>query len=153
MTILSMKQVQILLLLGVSLAIYMFIADGMHVYLIAGESMKPTFDKYAVVVTKQLISYYKGDIISFKKGQQVITHRIVDTKETPSQLLHYTKGDNNKISDDMPLTANEILGKVIWYSNIVGKIIGIVVIERYGILILLLILGYITGMQLHRLAN
>ncbi len=129
----------------------MFSVEKIQVFLINGESMQPFFQKYAVIITKQSDVYQIGDIISFNKSNQVITHRINEIKLASGQVLYYTKGDNNDVTDDMPHSKKEIIGKVVWFSNLLGNIFSTLVIEKYGILPVLAILGYLTGIQLKRL--
>mgnify|MGYP000242502502 CR=1 FL=1 len=58
-----------------------------------------------------------GDIISFRQGQSVITHRINEILED----TYITKGDNNNTTDDEPITYEQIEGKVEKVIPIVGK--------------------------------
>jgi signal peptidase I len=53
--------------------------------------------------------YEVGDIISFIKNDEVITHRIIKKNKD----LYKTKGDNNKLSDKFNVIESEIIGKLI----------------------------------------
>ena len=49
----------------------------------------------------------KDDIITFKKENNLITHRIVKLNE--NEII--TKGDNNNVADE-PISRNDVVGKV-----------------------------------------
>ena len=53
--------------------------------------------------------YEEGDIISFIKNDEVITHRIIKK----NKKFYKTKGDNNKLSDKFNVIESKIIGKFI----------------------------------------
>lgn len=55
----------------------------------------------------------EGDIISFRQGQNVITHRISEKFKENGQIQYKTKGDNNNTEDNQAITYKTIEGKVI----------------------------------------
>ena len=63
----------------------------------------------------------KDDIISYKKGNDIITHRIIkiDDKEI------ITRGDANNIDDD-PIEKDQVIGKVVHVGRNFGKYIKII---------------------------
>lgn len=63
-----------------------------------------------VVENKNKASLNKNDIITFKANNSVITHRIVDIKDS----VYITKGDNNDVVDPFNVTYEDILGKVLF---------------------------------------
>jgi len=101
-------------------------------------SMEPYMMTNSFAWTKEVtdISQLKvGDVISFhldtEEGNIIrITHRIIDIADN----IIYTKGDNNKVADNYPLTIDNIESKVItvfnqpawliskWESSLNGKI-------------------------------
>lgn len=54
-----------------------------------------------------------GDIISFTYGDKKILHRIIDIHNESGVLIYTTKGDNNKLKDDIKITYSQINGKVV----------------------------------------
>lgn len=54
----------------------------------------------------------EGDIISFRKNDEIITHRIQEIEEKDNQTQYITKGDNNNTKDEIPVEYNNIEGKV-----------------------------------------
>lgn len=73
-------------------------------------SMEPTY-KVGTIVYYHSINENEiktGDVVTFKNGDQIVTHRINDIKNN----LYETKGDANEIPD----------AKLVEYKNIVGKV-------------------------------
>ena len=64
----------------------------------------------------------EGDIISFRQGQNVITHRIAEKFEENGQIQYKTKRDNNT-EDNQAITYKTIEGKVIRKFPRVGNIV------------------------------
>lgn len=89
-------------------------------YTILTTSMTPTIKAGDIVITlKDKNNIYKtGDPITFvsegniSKGV-IITHRIIDTKVVNGSYFYYTKGDANNTADGSPVSANNVIGKVI----------------------------------------
>ena len=49
-----------------------------------------------------------GDIISFKTGNYINTHRIVRIEEKNGEEVYITKGDNNNSEDRTPVKFQDI---------------------------------------------
>ena len=89
-------------------------------YTILTTSMTPTIKAGDIVITlKDKNNIYKtGDPITFvsegniSKGV-IITHRIIDTKIVNGSYFYYTKGDANNTADGSPVSATNVIGKVI----------------------------------------
>lgn len=67
------------------------------------ESMKPTLDSGANGIRVQPdgpSSLAVGDIITFKRGLELIVHRIIDIGIDEKGIYYVTKGDNNPVADD-----------------------------------------------------
>lgn len=116
---------------------------GIKTYVIISGSMKPDYNIGDVVVAKNTNanSLKEGDVISFRQGQIIVTHRIIKV-ENSNKLVFKTKGDNNNAEDSGEVTANLIEGKVLfkvpWIGNIAlffrGKIAIIVLLITYYII-------------------
>ncbi len=61
--------------------------------------------------------YNVGDVISFIKYDEVITHRIIKKESS----IFKTKGDNNKLSDKFNVNKDEIIGNYLGKINIKGN--------------------------------
>ena len=66
-----------------------------------------------------------GDIISFRQGQSIITHRISKVILSDMQKSYITKGDNNLAEDDEIVKYDDIIGKVIYVMPYLGSLIKI----------------------------
>ncbi len=90
---------------------------GIKTYVIVSGSMKPNINIGDVVVVKNIKNKEDlkvGDVISFRKGQSVITHRITNIQYDENQTIKITtKGDNNNIEDNGEVSYDDIEGKVI----------------------------------------
>lgn len=89
-------------------------------YTILTTSMTPTIKAGDIVITlKDKNNIYKtGDPITFVSESNIskgviITHRIIDTKIVDGSYFYYTKGDANNTADGSPVSANNVIGKVI----------------------------------------
>ena len=101
---------------------------------VQSDSMSPTFKQGDLILVKKVDDLYslkEGDVISYYtiiQGQRVInTHRISEVKETDDTKTFITKGDNNVVDDEDPVTPSDILGK--WTNKKIpglGKFFGFI---------------------------
>ena len=97
---------------------------GVKSFIIVSESMEPT------IMTNDLIfitntskeNLEVGDIISFKTGDYINTHRIVRIEEKNGEEVYITKGDNNNSEDRTPVKLQDIEGKYLFRLPGFGKI-------------------------------
>lgn len=82
---------------------------GYSVFNTETESMSPTIKKGDIVIVKIGESIQENDIITYKKENTFITHRILEIDE--KSII--TKGDNNNTSDE-EITQDAIIGKVVY---------------------------------------
>ena len=85
---------------------------------VQSDSMKPTFKEGDLIIAKKVDDLYslkEDDVITFYTiidGQRVInTHRIVKITEEDNTKTFITRGDNNPVDDETPVSASDILGK------------------------------------------
>ena len=81
-------------------------------YNITTNSMEPTINMGDIIIVKKVKdeeNLKNGDIISFNKNGEIITHRIIDIVETNGEKRYITKGDNNNICLLYTLTLPTIL--------------------------------------------
>ena len=97
---------------------------GIKTYSIISGSMEPDIHIGDIVLIKESKNneLYEGDIIAFRQGQSVITHRIIMIKETENGNIYTTKGDNNNTEDKIEINIDLIEGKVIGRIPFLGKI-------------------------------
>lgn len=118
---------------------------GIKTYVIISGSMQPELDIGDIVVVKKVEKKQlnKGDIISFRQGQNVITHRIYDITLEENELKIQTKGDNNNTKDEGIITYNDIEGKVIKKVSKLGNIVITLKGKKIILIIILIIYVYL----------
>ena len=94
---------------------------GSTPYTILTSSMKPTYPPGSLVVVKPVdaVELAVGTAVTYqiRSGEpDVVTHRIVATRQSgAAELTFITRGDNNGSDDENPVQLGQIRGKV-WYS-------------------------------------
>lgn len=116
---------------------------GIKTYVIISGSMMPEFQIGDIVIIKSVPveELKKGDVISFRKGQIVITHRISEVLTEKGIKKFKTKGDNNNTEDTGTIEVQEIEGKVIGKISTVGKIA--IALKNKNVIISIVIFYYI----------
>lgn len=103
---------------------------SISLYTIVSPSMEPFINVYDVILNKKVGENEElkvGDVITFYSSSintdgYTITHRIHDIKEIDGVSYYVTKGDNNQSVDIGTITRDEIVGKMIFKFNGLGKI-------------------------------
>lgn len=117
---------------------------GFKPYVVQTGSMEPALETNGlVVVQKGKISDAKiGDIVNYKvEGVNLsICHRVVGIKED-GELI--TKGDNNNTEDMFNVSEKEYIGKVVFVSNNVGKVVANIKqnIVYYSIVLIIIVVS------------
>lgn len=75
-------------------------------------SMAPTMNKGDIVIVKIGDEIREKDIITYKKENVFITHRIVSIEQ--DSII--TKGDNNNTEDE-PINKEQVIGTVVFIAN------------------------------------
>ena len=98
---------------------------GIYMFNIISESMEPTFYKDDLVIVKKskITELKKGDIITFKQADRIISHRILNITKDKDEVKFITKGDNNDIQDKDYVEMDNVYGKVIFDIPKLGKVI------------------------------
>ena len=119
---------------------------GIKSFVIVSESMEPTIMTNDVIfITDASEENLKvGDIISFRTGDYINTHRIVRIEEQNGEEVYITKGDNNKTEDRTPVRFHDIQGKYLFRLPGFGKVIEILKskVTLVVLLIFLVIISY-----------
>ena len=118
---------------------------GIKSFVIVSESMEPT------IMTNDLIFITNidkedlevGDIISFKTGDYINTHRIVRKETRNGEEVYITKGDNNNKEDRGYVEFQDIEGRYLFRLPGFGKITEILK-SRTTLIILLVFLVIIS---------
>ena len=73
-------------------------------------SMSPAIEPGDLVVCRRSADYAVGDVITFRSGTSLVTHRIVGS--TPDGFT--TTGDANNVADADPVPRGAVVGKVVF---------------------------------------
>ena len=79
-----------------------------RVAIISG-SMSPTIETGDLIIIKEADSYQINDIVTFRSGSSLVTHRIIALDDGKA----ITKGDFNNVADKAPVEMSDIVGKFI----------------------------------------
>ena len=77
-------------------------------YPIRTYSMTPTLPLKALAVVEKDASYQQGDIITYRHGTEIITHRFIK-RDANGDII--TKGDANPSPDAWPVQDQDVIGK------------------------------------------
>lgn len=81
-------------------------------------SMEPTIHMKEFILIKEMEEYEINDIVTYKnKENSFVTHRIIE--KNGDTII--TRGDNNTINDEA-ISIQDIEGKVIYHSIVLGEI-------------------------------
>lgn len=75
-------------------------------------SMEPEFYPGDLIISQRvdLSTLKMGDVITFREGSSLITHRVKEISYEEGETLFTTKGDNNNIEDRAKVTEAQIEG-------------------------------------------
>ena len=116
---------------------------GYKAYNITTNSMEPTINIGDIIIVKKVNNEDKlknGDIISFRKNDEVVTHRIIDITETNGEKRYITKGDNNNIPDLEKLSFSQIEGVKVISIPYLGRIVEFLENQIIFLIVILIIL-------------
>ena len=95
---------------------------GYEMLAIASNSMQPTYSRGDIVIYKRNdpSEIQVNDILVFKRGNHIITHRVVEIRGEGEDRRFIVKGDNNLAADDYSVSNDDVRGVV----RIIGHYIG-----------------------------
>ncbi len=120
---------------------------GWKPFIVLSGSMETQISAGDIVVVKQVDTntLKKGDVIAFKDGDIVVTHRIDNIIEEEGMTKYITKGDNNNNQDSGYVLSQQIEGKYEFKIARLGNLamfiqtpLGMIVCLSIPILILLI---------------
>lgn len=123
---------------------------GYRAYIITTDSMKPNISQGDIIIIKETEEEILkiDDIITFRKNNKLITHRIIEIETDEAGNKQYvTKGDNNNIEDLEKVSYQEIEGKKTVRIPVLGKVVILLQDEVYIILIAIILLLIYLHMQ------
>lgn len=127
---------------------------GIKTFCIISGSMEPEISVDDIVIIKETPKeeIKKGDIISFNKNGDTITHRIIYISTNKNgENVFITKGDANNIEDEGYVSYEDIEGKMIGKIPKIGKIIMSLKSETTLIVTLVILIAiYIVEQKIER---
>ena len=95
---------------------------GYKPFIVLSGSMEPIIKIGDLVIIKDcpIEQLKEGDIIAFRNGTSVITHRIVEITEEKNEKVIITKGDNNSSEDRYPVVYSDVEGLYIYRIPKIG---------------------------------
>ena len=125
---------------------------GWKLYGVKTPSMEPDYPVGSLVAVEKTDydSLKVNDVITYKSGVQVVTHRIV--KLLPDTKSVITKGDRNNM-DDPSVNNENIIGRVKFSVPLAGYIV-LFMNTRFGrIMTIIFVLALIGGSIIYRMAS
>lgn len=115
-------------------------AFGCSTLIVLSGSMEPAFSTGDLLVIRREETYQPGDVIAFRDGGSMTTHRIV------AEDAHgfVTRGDSNNAEDSHPVTKEQIAGRMIW---VIPKLGGAMLFLRTPLGILVLVVAGILMIE------
>ena len=86
---------------------------GYKPFIVLSGSMETAINIGDLIIVKDVNpkNIKPNDIITFKKDNVVISHRVVEIQNNEGTSIRFkTKGDNNNVADDFTVNINEIEG-------------------------------------------
>ena len=116
---------------------------GYKSFSIVTGSMEPTIYVNDLIITKNCTQndIKEHDIITYKRGDSVVTHRVYKIVNDAGNIYYVTKGDSNYIQDDYKVKYKDIEGKYIGKYSKIGRIVSILKNRKIVIAVILIFLG------------
>jgi signal peptidase len=116
------------------------------IYIVRSNSMSPTFKTGTLLIIKRADSgtINVDDIITFRKKNDTLstTHRVVEIIDDNNTRQFVTRGDANNVDDPIPVSENDILGKVTFFIPLLGYVFGFIRTKQ-GIILVIVIPAFI----------
>ena len=114
------------ILIGIAVLLLIIIIIGnlknIKMFVVDSGSMQPKLKVGDLIFVMNYSEYGIGDIVTYydKKFDGYVTHRIIGKAEDGKFIM---KGDFNNVEDEEKIDTNEIIGKVVFKSHILGAIL------------------------------
>ncbi len=110
-----MKKIYLIVLLILILVFVLWKALHVSVFIVPTKSMEPYISLGSLILISPIRNPSVDDVISYRyknMSEHVVTHRIVEVQNFGDKNLYITKGDANEFADPVPVSQNEIIGRV-----------------------------------------
>jgi len=97
---------------------------GIKPFVVLSGSMEPEILVGDLVIVQNVdpANLKANDVISFRDGESVVTHRIMELTETEGAPAFITRGDANNSDDTKPVTYEQVEGIYLFKINGVGNL-------------------------------
>lgn len=132
----------ILIVFGL-LIIFFLRIYGIDTFIVRSGSMEPAIWTGSMCFVDKRIEYDDiavDDIVAFKRGKLLVTHRVVNITEEG----FVTKGDNNDMDDGVTTTKDNYIGKTIFAVPKMGYIVGWLQSKQGKILVAIYVCGLLA---------
>ena len=93
---------------------------GIQPYVVLSGSMEPVLPTGGIVYTDTgKKDFSQGDIISYRLGDSIVTHRIVKKQSG----CYITQGDANNCQDPLPVEHSQIIGQAVFALPLLGYMV------------------------------
>ena len=115
----------LLLVIAVSLPLALPRFLGYEAYHVETGSMEPAIPVGSLVYVDPVSpeTLEPGDVVAFRSGETVITHRVVENHYFYNELI--TKGDANEKEDINPVRYDEVVGRVTVHFPVLGRFLSV----------------------------
>src|SRR3990172_4785606 len=92
-------------------------------------SMAPSIPAGSLVVVAKKgtdgagVNYVENDVITFQKGKELVSHRVVNVIRENEEKFFQTKGDANQEPDPELVPDKQVVGRVVFAAPFVGKFV------------------------------
>jgi len=122
----GLKSIIILLLALVALTLVTAstsVIGGVRSFVVQTGSMEPQIPVGSLIYVQPSLNYKIGEIITFKRGDLTVTHRIVGMNGSGNQTVFETRGDANPAVDAQTVKLSAVYGLNQLLVPEVGKLI------------------------------
>lgn len=114
-----------------------------RLFAITSGSMRPKIPMGSLVIVKSIDDYKVGDVITFRDGQRLVSHRIL--VKLPEDQFQ-TKGDANTAPDRLSVSQDQIFGRVAIVVPRLGRLL-MLLKTKIGVILLVVLPGAILIWQ------
>ncbi len=119
---------------------------GIKTFIIVSGSMEPFLNigDIIFVETADEKELEENDIISFREGESIVTHRIIGITDD-EEPKYVTKGDNNNVKDSNEVDYKDIEGKYVGKISYLGYVV--IFLKNKVVIICIILIFYLLYMH------
>lgn len=99
------------------------VIPGIKSFTVLTGSMEPTIPVGSIVFMQKASNYQVNDVITFKRGDKMITHRIMQVTRNQDGTFYKTQGDANNAADSDLVNSKDVAGKGIFQIVYLGRLL------------------------------